>query len=177
MAQPYFNIDAFRQNFDGGAKSYLFHITPSFPSSVLSGDVNSISYLVKTSTLPVTTIEEITTTWQGFDYKQAGKRTYSTWDITYRVDKASVIRLAYESWLSLIHDPETNIYSAPSSYMVEQSIELLNDSGDVTCTYDLIGAWPSNMSEIALDYEGTDIAEFTVTYTYQYHTVQVGSKG
>ena len=71
---PSIDIDSYRASFSGGAKAFLFYYKPTFPSEVM-GDTESSTYLVRATTLPETAIEEITTNWQGFDYRFAGKYT------------------------------------------------------------------------------------------------------
>jgi len=165
---PGFDIESFRGNFTGGAKSYLFSYIPMIPTG---GSGDALSYLVNSTSLPANTISDVPVTWQGFDFKMAGKTEYSPWDVVFRVDKDAVIRQNFESWQRFIHDPTSNVYSSPNEYMMDQHVTLLNDSGGEVCTYNLIGAWPSVISDVPLDYTSTDLAVFTVTFTYQYHTM------
>ena len=163
---PGFDIESFRGNFNGGAKSYLFSYIPMIPTG---GNAETLSYLVNSTSLPANTISEVPVTWQGFDFKMAGKSEYTTWDVVFRVDKNAEIRKNFEEWQRFIHDPTSNVYSSPNEYMMDQHITLLNDVGGEICTYDLIGAWPSVVSDVPLDYTSTDLAVFTVSFTYQYH--------
>ena len=165
---PGFDIESFRGNFTGGAKSYLFSYVPMIPTG---GNAEMMSYLVNSTSLPANAIEEVPVTWQGFDFKMAGKSSYVAWDVVFRVDKDAEIRASFEQWQRFIHDPTSNVYSSPSQYMMDQHVTLLNDSGGEICTYDIIGAWPSVVSDVPLDYTSTDLAIFTVTFTYQYHTM------
>jgi hypothetical protein len=65
-----FNIEAFKARFGDGAKSSLFYYQPQWPGA-LAASVNQEDaiYLVKTATLPSTTLEEVSLNWQGFDWK------------------------------------------------------------------------------------------------------------
>ena len=165
---PGFDIESFRGSFKGGAKSYLFNMIPIIPTG---GNADALSYLVKSTTLPATVIEEVPVSWQGFEFKTAGKYTYSTWSVVFHVDKDATIRQNFMEWQRFIHDPTSNIYSSPDLYMADQHVTLLNDSGSPITSYTFIGAWPSNVSDVPLDYTSTDIAEFTVEFTYQYHVM------
>jgi len=173
---PAFDLDSFRANFKAGAKSYLFYVKPVFPLTI-GANTEQATYLVNTSSLPAGTIEEQETAWQGYTYKVAGKSTFATWTVQYKVDALADIRRWFVGWQTLIHDPTTNIYSAPADYMVDQQVELLGNEGESITKYKLIGAWPSEIGEITLDYTATDLAIFDVTYTYQYHVVDGVSYG
>jgi len=169
---PSFDLESFKSNFSGGARSYLFYFLPLFPGIIAGGITQEkASYLVRTTSLPETTFEEIITPWQGFDFKFAGKHTYSPLEVEFNVDRNADIRTAYEDWINLIHDPETNQWAPLEEYMVNQAILLLDYDGQPVMDYKLIYAWPSTVGPVTLDYAGTETAMFSVTFTYAYHTV------
>lgn len=165
---PAIDIDSYRSNFTGGAKSYLFYYKPVFPPGV-EGDTEQATYLVRATTLPETAIEEITTNWQGFDYRFAGKYTYSDWSVTFNCDADAVIHQSFNDWLRLIHDPTSNTYTTPAVYMNDQELELLGVNGLSIEKYKLYGAWPKNIGPITLDYSQNDVVTFDVTFAYIYH--------
>jgi len=173
---PAFNIDSYRANFQGGARQYLFYFKPAFPTSIPS-NTEKATYLVRTTNLPETSTDEITTQWQGFDFKMAGKYTYSDWTVTFNIDRDAAIQQMFHDWMSLIHDPTTNIYSAPSLYFVDQQLELLDLDSLPILKYKLIGAWPKNIATATLDYSSNDVIQFDVTYTYLYHVIDKAKYG
>jgi len=174
---PNFDIDSYRANFQGGARQYLFYVKPSFPAGIALADTNIATYLVRTSTLPETTHEEIMTQWQGFDYKFAGKYTYADWTITFNVDSGADIQRMFANWMSLIHDPTTNMYSTPATYTADQQIELLGFDSKPILKYKLINAWPKSMATATLDYSSNDVVQFDVTWSYTYHVIDKGTYG
>ena len=167
-----FNLDEFKSNFEGGAKQYLFYIKPNIPGGVIT--MEKSTYLVMTSQLPGRNIEEVIAPWQGMDYKYAGKSTWDAWECTFRVDRLAKIRTAFEKWSNQIHDPVTNIRTLPAAYVADQYAQLLDENGSPIVTYKLIDAWPSAMTAIDLDYAGTEGAQFSITFTYQYYTMEEG---
>jgi len=174
---PRFDIDSYRASFQGGARQYLFYVKPNFPAGVAGADTERATYLVRSSTLPETTTEEIMLNWQGFDYKVAGKYTYADWTITFNVDINSDINTMFMNWMNLIHDPTTNLYNVPSTYLADQQIELLNLDSKPIMKYKLVGAWVKMMGPITLDYASNDIAQFDVTFSYMYHVTDKASYG
>jgi len=174
---PKFDIDSYRSNFQGGARQYLFYFKPLFPTGVIGADTEVATYLVRTASLPETSSDEIMMNWQGFDYKIAGKYTYSDWNVTFNVDIDAKIQQMFHNWASLIHDPTTNKYTVPSKYMMDQQIELLNLEGIPITKYKLFGAWPKMVGNANLDYSANDVVQFDVTFTYIYHVVDIAKYG
>jgi hypothetical protein len=166
-----FNLDSFRSNFHTGARAYLFYIKPMLPSSVTNrlGSQSKISYLVRSSMLPDNTLEEIPASWQGYDYKVAGKYTFMDWTVTFNVDLAANLYKMFIDWQRLIHDPSSNVHRTPNEYFADQELQLLGLSGSPIMQYKLYGAWPKTVGQISLDYAQNDYAMFDVTFSYQYH--------
>ena len=164
---PNFDINSFMANYSNGARQYLFYILLDNPMGSLGMD--RTSYLVRSSSIPEWTIEPITTNWQGNEYKQGSTHTFGDWTVEFNVDARSKVHDDFEAWQSLIHDPTSNMHGDPLSYMRNQTIQLLDGFGDKIKERTLIAAWPSTVGEIALDYGTKDVANFSVTFSYQYY--------
>jgi hypothetical protein len=167
---PRFNIDSFRAQFQGGARAYLFYMKPGFPASVPI-DVEKTVYLVRSTTVPDQSIDEIPLNWQGHEYKIPGKYTYTDWTCTFYLDIDAKVQEAYYNWQRQIHDPTTNIYADVPSILADQSMELLSYTGDPIARYKLVGAWPKMIGQISLDYMNNEVATFDVTFAYVYHVM------
>lgn len=136
----------------------------------IDGNYRVRPFLVRSTTLPSSTIEESTSNWMGQSYKIGGQYAYSDWTVSFNVDKnADIIKDFYE-WQRVIIDPETNKRGDPTDYMVNQELYLLNNDEPV-CVYQLIDAWPKIINESTLDYSTNDMLQFDVTFAYQYHKV------
>jgi hypothetical protein len=168
---PGFNIENFKANFEGGARSYLFYYIPRYPGGVSDGG-QDITYLVRTTSLPETTLEETIVNWQGFDFKFAAKNTFADFVVTFNVDKDAKVRKLFENWMTKIHNPETNEFAKASEYMIAQRIQLLDYDGSVVMQYVLHHAWPKSITAITLDYASTEVAQFDVNFSYAYHTIE-----
>lgn len=173
---PAFNLESFKANFKGGARSYLFYFLPSFPSIASEGmTTESASYLVRMTSLPENTFEEGIVNWQGYDFKYASKHTFTPIEVEFNVDRNANIRKIFENWFDLIHNSESNRWAPLEEYMVDQTIFLLDYDGVPVMEYKLKYAWPSMLGPVTLDYASTEIAIFSVTFTYAYHTTKAGS--
>jgi hypothetical protein len=173
-----FNIEAFKARFGDGAKASLFYYQPQWPGA-LGADVNAQDaiYLVKTAQLPSTALEEVTLNWQGFDWKFPGKHTYTDVVVTFNVDLDAKIRMTFESWSNLCHDPKTNFYTTHDVFMADQRLQMLGYEGQVILEFTLHDAWPKEVSQVTMDYASTEVATFDVTFTYSYHELSFTETG
>ncbi len=173
-----FNIESFKANFGDGAKSSLFYYQPSWPPGVDAPLTEEETiYLVKSTQMPSTALEEVTINWQGFDWKFAGKHTYTDITITFNVDLEAKVRMLYERWSNLIHNPVTNFYTVHSEHMRDQRLQMLGYEGQVILEFVLHDAWPKEVAQITMDYSSTEVATFDVTFTYSYHEVSFSETG
>ena len=171
MAAIGFSIEEFKGQFAGGARQNLFLFRPTFPTAVTSITAEKTQYLVRATTLPESTSEEVLVNWQGYDYKMAGKYTFTDFTCTFNVDMDSKIIHGFDQWMQFIHNAETNVYGQPNAYMTDQQVMLLGYDGDVTAEYTLHYAWPKTVGAVTLDYATSDVAQFDVTFSYQWHTI------
>ena len=166
-----FSLDSFVTNFgqNGGARPYLFRWSPQL--SV--GNAQSAIYMARATSLPESNIEEIQIHWQGMANKLTGARTYADWTITLLCDENWQIRTDFETWLSKINSYEGggNFASKRSDYVTTQRLELLDYDLNPTKTVILNDAWPKAVGAITLDYSSQDIAQFDITFAYNYFTI------
>jgi len=167
MAKAGFNLDAFMAANADYARGYTFYINVA--STWLENEHQR--FLVKSSSLPASTITPAEVNWQGNIYKIGTTQEFAEFTVMYSVDVNDTLRKNYEDWMKFIHDAETNEHGDPLEYMVDIDLEhISHTTGDLIMTYKLIKAWPSLVGEMALDYASKEVATFDVTFTYQYHT-------
>lgn len=163
-------IDDFTGYFKGGAKANLFYWKPAFPGSVGETITNEeASYLVRSGSIPASTLEEGTLPWQGEDFYYATKRTYAPITFTFIVDYKAKIRQKFQDWSNVIHNSETNTFALTTDYFVDQDLVWLapDVAGNTPlATVKLVGAWPQEIGEIALAHDNSETATFDVTIRY-----------
>lgn len=166
-------IDEFSFYFRGGAKSYLFEWIPNAPASI-SSFVRDYKYLVRSTSIPSTTIEEITVNYQQVDFKMGGKKIFDDWVVSFNVDKDANIRVSFEEWSNLIHSIENGFFNHKlfDNYTSNESFHMLNGKGETILNITLYHAWPKSISPITLDYSSQDFAQFDVTFSYMYHEIK-----
>lgn len=167
-----FSMDEFISNFKGGARQYLFYFLPNWPS-VYSGMSSEKSvYLVRSTTLPEATFENITAGWQGWEYKVPGRKTFADWTVSFNVDVNADIIKDYHTWHDKIRKTEDGTSSLPSEFMADQTLQLLDGEGKVIMDYTIKHAYPLTISAPSLDYQSNDIVQFDVTFSFLYYTIK-----
>ena len=169
MAEVGFNLDSLLAVHKDMARGYLFKFQVYNAPLGLWRDTHP--YLVRTTTLPDSNLEEITVPWQGMSMKLAATQTYNDFTVTFNVDAKSVIRYDFVNWVNFIHDPTTNIHGNPGEYMADVEITHLNIERGENIKYKLHHAWPKSIGTASLDYSNRDTLQFDVTWSYQYHTI------
>lgn len=162
-----FKLDDMIGKYKDFARGYLFYARVSSPTGI-SGDH---PYLVSAASLPVQTIEAMNTAWQGNQYNFGGVNTFTAYTLTFKSDINQGLRNEFLRWMQKIHDPVSNIHGYPGDYFGTVQITQLNTKGEGIMSYELVNAFPTDISEIGLDYSSKEVSTFTVSFTYQYHIV------
>ena len=165
----------------GGARPNLFECDINFPDfAIPEGDseagVNEITrFMCKAAQLPASNVAEIPVPFRGRVLKVAGDRTFDPWTITVVNDVDFRIRTAFEKWMNGInkHDDNSGLIN-PVDYQRQAQVKQLGrasntDSIPVLKEYEFYGVFPTNVSEIEVSYDSSDIIEeFTVTLQVQW---------
>jgi len=164
-----FNLSAFKSTYRDYARAYTFYA--KIENTSYFTDENS--YLVRSTTLPATTNDEMEANWQGHKYKLATTPTYDDFTINFNVDTESSLRNQFLKWAVELNNPVNNNHGEPGSgsYFSDITLKHLNPQGDTIQVFRLIDAWPKTVGEISLDYTSKEPASFDVTFAYQYHTI------
>ena len=182
-----FSVTEFKSNLkQGGARPSLFKVVFDYPSVVTSPPTRA-EFLVKTTTIPASTIGSYDVFYHGKAIHVAGDRSFDTWDTTIINDEDFGIRNSLESWMAAISNHtlntrDKNLFQSndrsegerakyKSSLMVTQ----FSKAGDDLRTYIFKGAWPSALSTINLDWSSQEIEEFTCTWQYDSWFVSAGT--
>jgi hypothetical protein len=168
------NIEDFKQQLiGGGARSNLFRADVTIPN-VVPGDspkMEDMSFLIKATTFPASTIENIDVPYRGRMLKVAGDRTYENWSITVINDVDMKIRTAMENWMNHINNNSFNTAGGGGrlDYYQPLYVSQLDRYQQTTATYKFTGAYPISISAIDLAYDTNNtIQDFTVEFAYQF---------
>ena len=182
MAAADFSVTKFKASLKhGGARPSLFKVIFDYPSGITEPPTKA-SFLVKATTIPASTIGSYDVYYHGKAIKVAGDRTYDTWDTTIFNDEDFGIRNTLENWMASISDHKLNTRKKETfldmsegdiaKYKSTLKVQQFSKAGKILRTYSFIGAWPSALSTINLDWAtASEIEEFTCTWVYDsWHT-------
>ncbi len=172
-----FAVTDFKANLkQGGARPSLFSVELLFPSEIANPPSNCNSnFLVKGASIPASTVGSFDVFYNGKAIKVAGDRTFDTWETTIINDEDFSIRIALEQWMDLIADHRLNIRrklskgegEGPKKYKQRLKLTQYTKSGKEAWHYHFLGAFPTALSAIALDWgTASEIEEYTVTWTF-----------
>ena len=166
-------IDNFKASLiGGGARANQFKVTITPPTGINIGlDVARTSFLVTASSLPASTLGEISVPFRGREIYIAGDRTTAeTWNTTFMNDTDFMIRNAMERWINGINDAaDATGVIAPSDYQTDLQVEHLDRDEAILKTYIFRSAWPTSVTAIELTSDAAAAIEtFDVTWRYQH---------
>ena len=169
-----FNLDQFRSKLkDGGARPTLFEMELRWPSTVTTGvDAAKASrFMVKIAELPASTLSPITVGYFGRKLNVVGDRTFPPLTVTIINDEDFIIRRALEEWMDRMSGASSAVSqyrggSSDGGYTTTLSTTQFGRQGDRLRTYEFIGAFPTTLAAIPVDWDSTDSIE---TYTCDFH--------
>tara|TARA_B100000131_G_scaffold12193_1_gene12645 strand:+ start:306 stop:896 length:591 start_codon:yes stop_codon:yes gene_type:complete len=165
----------------GGARPNLFEVELTTLPAGIAWDADNFRYMCKAAQLPASTIANIDVPFRGRIFKVAGDRTVDQWSVTVINDENFRLRNAFEEWVNLIANLDTNLGATdPSAYMVNakvyqlgrgstpQSTTNAGNANSVLKEYEFQDIFPTTVSAIDLSYDSSDaIEEFTVDFQVQ----------
>jgi len=171
-----FNISAFKSNglVYGGTRPSLFNVFMSVPAGIGIDNVSvdKFRFVCRAAEIPDSTISQIEIPYFGRKIKVAGERQFTDWSVTVMNDEDFAVRSLFESWSNALNRMVSNIRDpALSAEQYKQDLEVIQYSkdGSELRSYILIGAFPTQIGAIALDWDSANQVEtFTVNFSYDY---------
>jgi hypothetical protein len=160
----------------GGARPTLFEIYLIPPPGV-GADQDSqdkFRFTCRGASIPAATIQAIDVGYFGRKIKVQGDRTFTDWQVTVMNDEDFLVRSMFEKWSNALNRLESNIRDPnftgdENSYKTDMNVIQYGKDGELIRQYDIIGAFPTTVSDIQLDWDTTNqIETFTVTFAYDY---------
>ena len=174
-----FTPDTFRAKLQyGGARQNLFEVILPFPLvSQGSAQTEQFSYMCKAASLPPEELGVIPVPYFGRQIKLPGDRTFPEWTVTVINDESFNLRDVFETWSNALNGHYSNLRLPlalfMSDYAANVTIYQYGKTGAVIKEYDMIGMWPSAVSQIDTAWDTNDqIEEFQVTMQYQWWTAR-----
>lgn len=172
-------IDDFRAFLtQGGARPTQFRVNLAFPSALglnTSAAEHGV-FMCSATSLPASTIQSIEVPYRGRQVKLAGERMFQNWQVRVLNDSNFLIRKQLELWSSrVLQHGSTAGVTVPTLYAVDMEVVQLDRNELELRKYKFHNAWPTNISDINLDFGAvSQIEEFTVEFSVDYWTVDTG---
>lgn len=174
-----FSIDEIRGKLiKGGARQNLFKVSFVDKGDGLSTD--KIPFMCQAAAIPSSDLGTIAVPYFGRTIKLAGDREFGPWTVQILNDEDFKIRNSLETWSNKLNGLETNLrfYSNVANYKSNAYVYQYDKQGKVIRQYKFVGIYPSNISEIGLNWaENNAIETFSVTFQYDYWHVVGGQTG
>jgi len=174
-----FNISSFKNRglALGGARPALFEVYMSQPAGLRGINQRSLDkfrFTCRAAAIPASTVSSVDIGYFGRKIKVSGDRTFTDWTVTVMNDEDFAVRSFFEKWSNSLNSLQSNIRDASyvgseSLYKSELNVIQYGKAGDVIRAYDIIGAFPTSVDAITLDWDTTNqIETFNVTFAYDY---------
>ena len=167
-----YSINDIRANLRlGGARPTLFRVQLTSPGNI-GIDLSVSEFMIQASSLPGSTIAPIEIPYFGRKVRIAGDRTFEPWSVTVMNDEDFAVRALFEKWSNALNRMVSNVRDpsiATENYKVDLDVVQYAKDGATIRAYQLIGAWPTGIGPIGLNWEsGNAIEEFSVNFAYDY---------
>lgn len=156
---------------DNPQKSYEFEV--EFIGSTSSGSVPLMTTRVESVTVPEESIETIIVNFKGQKTTYSGRAasaktvTVNFWD-----DESRATYKFFRNWLDSMMNPTVGGGVTRALAKGQMVVRLFAaDTTTVMSTHTLDTVFPTQVSEISLDYANSDILKFSATFSYDTHVV------
>jgi len=166
-----FKLQDFRSAVRDLARSYQFECEINFPTIVGSSSIASI--LVQSTKVPTKTYAPTPANFMGQPHFYAGAATYDAWTCTMRIDDNLDIYKKMRAWSEVMIGTETNIAAFPSGYKSSITVYQLDVAGNRLVSFELNGAWLSDIGDITLDYSSHAPQTAELSFEYDYFVFEV----
>jgi hypothetical protein len=177
-----FNLDQFRNNLKGGgARASLFEMELRWPASVTNGPLAAqlSRFMVEVAHIPESVVAAFEVPYFGRKLQYMGERTFAPVSVTIINDENFALRRALEEWMDRMsgHTSATSQFSqgiqGDGGFTTDLSVTQFGREGNRLRTYNFIGAFPTNLAAIELNWATTgEVEKYTCEFTYQWWEVE-----
>ena len=179
-----FNINTFRSRglTLGGARPSLFEVILKVPDFVAANaeSEQKFRFTCRAAALPAATLGTIEVPYFGRTIKLAGDRTFTDWTVTVMNDEDFLVRSMFEKWSNELNKLQANVrkaYGSENDYKAVMNVIQYSKDGKAIRSYDIIGAFPTSVDAIELNWDSTNQVEtFGVTFAYDYWLPSPGTE-
>jgi hypothetical protein len=151
-------------------KGYQFKVTIANAPGGAGASVEELQFLCQSTVLPGRTVDQVVTSLGGHDVSDPGRSPGpKTWAVTFAETTTAAIVQRVEAWQRLCYDPESGVNGSRADIKRNARIELLNNAKEVVLSRQIVGIWPQDIADMAMDYSSSEVVTLDVTWSYDYH--------
>lgn len=124
------------------------------------------SFIIKTAARPTWETEEVQVNWINSTRYLAGKTTFGTLDVTLHDPIAPAGAQQVMEWIRLTFESVSGRSGYADFYKRDIQIKMLDPVGTVVQLWDIKGAWLTNANFNDVSYDGSDLAEISLTIRF-----------
>lgn len=151
-------------------KAYEWELNINGPST---GGLEGLKAYAQTVSIPEESTDTIEIPHKSEKTTHAGRvASARTFTVNFFDDEAGTVYRYFKAWMNLIKNNRTGGGVDRSLYSANVEVQkLLADSETAGMLHLFEGAFPTNLGEISLSYESSEVVKFDVTFTFQVHDV------
>lgn len=150
--------------------SYEWEVDILGPST---GGESALTAHAQTISIPETSVDVIEINFKSEKTSHAG-RTASprTMTISFIEDQDLTVYRFFKGWLNLIHNEFDGGGVNRAAYIANIVIkQFQKDSETTTGTHSIIGAYPTTLGDVSLNYDSSEVMTVEVTFSFQNHSI------
>lgn len=162
-------IDAFTAQFFGGVRPNLFQVFVASWEHLKLAAIK-VPFTCKAASLPGRTVEPMEVNIKNKKFFLPGDVTFTDFTITVMNDQDFAIRRMFETWQEKIVSNQYRGALSPREYTSDIYVIQMNSMFLPIEGYILKNAWPTQISDIPLNYDDNNkIEEFTISFKYTHY--------
>ena len=169
------NISEFKAQMQtSGARANQFRVQITFPAIIPNAALagQKLQFLAKSSSLPASSIADISVMYRGRPVHFGGEREFEPWSIEVYNDNDFIVRNAFETWVDTVARTDSTLGAMQTAvYQYDMQVQQLDRNDNVVKEYTFHDAFPVSVGAIQLDWDvNNQIELFPVTFMYNYYT-------
>jgi hypothetical protein len=137
------------------------------PNLPAGGDIDAIRLRCHTAALPNVASEAITIDWRAMRFRVAGKLNFShTMTLNFYDNSDTNVITAFYNWRQMITSHTDGTGSDPATYKTDCYLDLLDPAGNELLEVQLLGCYPEDVQEVALDMSNNALISLNVVMSY-----------
>lgn len=145
------------------------------PGDGVTGSAAAMRIQCKTATKPGMTVEQVALELFGHTVEFAGRLTFThTMSVEYVENWKGTITRTLEKWIELSRSHKTQSGNFKKDYTANATLNIFNQAGNISLSYQLTNIFPTNTGELAFD--GASATALSVSAEFSFDSYELLSE-